>query len=584
MTTHTIKFKRGIKSKLGKLSYGEPAYISDEHELYIGAESGVKKITSNKEVKELSSQLEHIESVVDIPTYNLNKITKELGITKGIQSVFNEVGETGIGRILLDKVYEIDEPLLLERTNSKIATSIEIYGGGCIKKSSSFNGDRLLTIKIGYHDEDNIIFNNISFDGVDRTVNGIDTFNTDLAYNLECTNKSQHNESKFIKLNDCTFINCYHGVRLSSLSWVFKGCLFHSNNYGVYLDCSANANTFLGCSIRRNIIGVKAKQFDSTIGTIANGFYNCTIESNHNLGFISKLSRNTKLIGNYFENNGYNINTNFENSSKRRVHILLQDSGGAGQHTIDNFYNVSDFDIVGHFLNSTIINPCKVELQLANNTSFVNNNISNISFVGFGEYTSSFTVNNEKYKSSKSKILYKESEYIGGSLLAKDKNYAISKTSTIESNTIHFLTLNLKNIIDKGNVMLLDINSTLQGQTSSGNPASLGVITGTLVISKSTSSNISYMAHIDDLKLINCNGASSGAGVGLTTNKMFKDNASISVTNNDNIITLNINNINTESMINWGVPIKVKLEVNIKCKFARATSIQQYDSEFLTLS
>ena len=59
MAIDTIKFKRGVKSKLNNLSYGEPAYISDENELYIGTENGVEKITSNKEVKELSSQLEH---------------------------------------------------------------------------------------------------------------------------------------------------------------------------------------------------------------------------------------------------------------------------------------------------------------------------------------------------------------------------------------------------------------------------------------------------------------------------------------------------------------------------------------------
>lgn len=60
MTTDTIKFKRGVKSKLNNLSYGEPAYISDEGELYIGTKSGVEKLTRNKEVKELSSQLENI--------------------------------------------------------------------------------------------------------------------------------------------------------------------------------------------------------------------------------------------------------------------------------------------------------------------------------------------------------------------------------------------------------------------------------------------------------------------------------------------------------------------------------------------
>ena len=66
MTTDTIKFKRGVKSKLNNLSYGEPAYISDEGELYIGTKSGVEKLTSNKEVKELSSQLEQNTSNIGI--------------------------------------------------------------------------------------------------------------------------------------------------------------------------------------------------------------------------------------------------------------------------------------------------------------------------------------------------------------------------------------------------------------------------------------------------------------------------------------------------------------------------------------
>ena len=73
MTIDTIKFKRGMKNKLDKLSYGEPAYISDEGELYIGTESGVEKLTSNKEVKELSSQLAHIEnntSIISIKNFS----------------------------------------------------------------------------------------------------------------------------------------------------------------------------------------------------------------------------------------------------------------------------------------------------------------------------------------------------------------------------------------------------------------------------------------------------------------------------------------------------------------------------------
>lgn len=512
----------------------------------------------------------------DTPTYNLNVITKEMGVTEGIQHVLNVVGERGNGRILLDKTYEIDVPLVIERTNENTNLSIEIYGGGCIKKSSKFNGDQLLLLKIGYHDEDNIIFNNISFDGVDRTTNGVDTFQ-DLKYNEECSSKSQHNESKFVKFNDCSFVNCYHGVRLSSLSWVFNGCLFEFNNYGVYLDCSANANTFSGCSIRRNIIGVKVKQFDITIGTIANGFYNCTIESNNNLGFISKLSRNTKLIGNYFENNGYNINTNFEHSSSRRVHILLQDSGGAGQHTIDNFYNVSDFDIVGHFLNSTIINPCKVEMQLGNNSTFISNTISNITFVGFGEYTSNFTIDGVKYKSTKDKILYKDNEIISSNITSQNKNYYLDNVSSITSNSIELCKLTINDITDG----IFDVSSLLTGRTSTGNFVSKGAIKGSLLITKSTNGTNTYTAHVDDLKLINCHGGQSGSGY--STLKLFKDNSSIVPISNGNIITLRIDGVSTEAMANWGSASTVRKITNIECKYIN-TSIKDYNHNFISIT
>ena len=552
MAIDTIKFKRGVKSKLNNLSYGEPAYISDENELYIGTEDGVEKITRNKEVAELSSQLEHIAKHADIPTYNLGHITDDMGVTRGIQSVLDEISNTGIGRILLDRVYEIDEPLVIDRQNQNTNTSIEFYGGGCVKKSANFKGDQLVLLKIGFHDEDNIIFNNISFDGVDRTVNGIDTFEN-LNYNEECSDKSQRNESKFVKFYHCSFNNCYHGVRLSSLSWVFSGCLFEYNNYGVYLDCSANANTFLGCSIRRNIIGVKIKQFDATIGTVSNGFYNCTIESNQNLGIISKCSRNTKITGNYFEDNGHNIDANFEHSNNRKVHILMQDSGGAGQHTFDNFYNASDFDIVGILSHSIIINPCKVELQLATNTTFINNLISNIKFIGFGAYTSDFYLNNERYLSTAdTKVLYKPNEVIASDISTVDKKYYLNQTSNISSNSIDFCTLKINPI---GIGMIININAILEGRTSAGNPVSCGAIKGSVIISKSTNNTEQYVAHVDDLKLINCNGALSGSGS--TTNKLFSTSANITTTSNSNTITLKINGIDTSSMINWGPPVKV---------------------------
>ena len=78
MTTDTIKFKRGVKSKLNNLSYGEPAYISDENELYIGTENGVEKITRNKEVAELSSQLEHTENSLNLVDTTLENISNDV--------------------------------------------------------------------------------------------------------------------------------------------------------------------------------------------------------------------------------------------------------------------------------------------------------------------------------------------------------------------------------------------------------------------------------------------------------------------------------------------------------------------------
>lgn len=90
MAIDTIKFKRGVKSKLNNLSYGEPAYISDENELYIGTENGVEKITRNKEVAELSSQLEHIvKKEVNILDYGAD-LTGTVDSSDAIQRAINE--------------------------------------------------------------------------------------------------------------------------------------------------------------------------------------------------------------------------------------------------------------------------------------------------------------------------------------------------------------------------------------------------------------------------------------------------------------------------------------------------------------
>lgn len=96
MAIDTIKFKRGVKSKLKNLSYGEPAYISDENELYIGTEDGVEKITRNKEVAELSSQLEHIQNKQKISITDFN--SKGDGVTdntENFKEAINKAEEEG---------------------------------------------------------------------------------------------------------------------------------------------------------------------------------------------------------------------------------------------------------------------------------------------------------------------------------------------------------------------------------------------------------------------------------------------------------------------------------------------------------
>lgn len=73
----SIKFKRGAKAKLPKLDYGEPAFVSDEKELYIGTESGNIKLTSRSEIEdletknnELSSQLEDMAEYLNYMPIN----------------------------------------------------------------------------------------------------------------------------------------------------------------------------------------------------------------------------------------------------------------------------------------------------------------------------------------------------------------------------------------------------------------------------------------------------------------------------------------------------------------------------------
>ena len=513
----------------------------------------------------LDLSIKDLEKRASVPQYSLDKVIEQQGgnVTNGIQWAFTDACTKGIGRILLDQTYEIDRPIIIERLNENTNTSIEVYGGGVIKKSANFTGNQLILIKQGFHDEDNIVFNDISFDGVNYIVNGIDTFEG-LVYHQEPTLDSIHHESKFIKFYNCSFNNCYAGVRLSSLSWVFIGCLFHSNYYGIYLDYSANANSFIGCSIRRNTVGVKLRQVDTTVGTVGNGFYNCTVESNENLGIVSKKSRNTTILGCYFENNGHKINNQYEHytsgGAPKKVHIWLDDIGGSGYHNIENFYNTSDFDIVGCFNNAKVVNSCKIELTLCGNATFTNNDISNINFVGYNNFVSNFVLDGVEYVSTNNtKKLYRKDEIIKNEVDIKEPKYVIEGTSAINNDTVELMQLT----IEPCNFMFIEINAILKGLNVGGNVMSQGVITGKIAIAKATNDTENYTAHTSGLHLINCDGAISGHPSGKTLQKIFLDNASVTSLSQGNVITLSVKGIDKTGMDVWGATTSVTKRIKL---------------------
>lgn len=85
-----IKFKRGVRTNLPELSYGEPAFVSDERELYIGTEKGNVKLTSKSEIEEINLKLNeflnHINSF--IVANNIDN-TGKTDVTNELQELLN---------------------------------------------------------------------------------------------------------------------------------------------------------------------------------------------------------------------------------------------------------------------------------------------------------------------------------------------------------------------------------------------------------------------------------------------------------------------------------------------------------------
>ena len=158
MAIDTIKFKRGVKSKLNNLSYGEPAYISDEGELYIGTKSGVEKLTRNKEVKELSSQLEHIinenEKVLNVECYE-NLITNDDWST-AIEYCLNNLSNSYSRIILPNRTIKTSNISL-----DSLSNVILEFQPNTILKNIDGKQDCFITIS----NCSNITLNNVKIDG-----------------------------------------------------------------------------------------------------------------------------------------------------------------------------------------------------------------------------------------------------------------------------------------------------------------------------------------------------------------------------------------------------------------------------------
>lgn len=80
-----IQFKRGLGNQIPELAYGEPGFVSDEGELYIGTEKGNIKLTSKTEVENIKTQLDKIKNIV-VYAEDLGMSTKSSSNAKILQN------------------------------------------------------------------------------------------------------------------------------------------------------------------------------------------------------------------------------------------------------------------------------------------------------------------------------------------------------------------------------------------------------------------------------------------------------------------------------------------------------------------
>lgn len=459
--------------------------------------------------------------------------------TENIQRAFDYMLSLNKGRLILSETYKLSKPIVIERISENNTQNIVFTGGGLfVKNPNAFsNAKRLFTLKIGFHDEDNIVFDNLSFDGYDHSINGFDSFNENIPYNEDGANYSDGNQTKFITFNRCIFKNFYRGMRLSSLSFSFRDCLFQGNIYGFFANLAFNNNNFFNCQFRRNTVGCHIKQLSTSLGSVQNNFYGCNFESNRNVGLIIDGAYYTLLSGVYFENNGYNYST-LAIQPTEKTHILTK--GNVVFLTIQNLFCNLDTDCLiyseGSLGHLRIENSTGHKIKTRN---IYGSDVGGMSFDLIELYDphamqSSFTSQGIKYVSHGDQFFIESN--LGSNY---NENYSYSKTTPIVTNTPIF-SGDFKN-----GVYLVDLKGFISSANLGGSNYARGVVNVTLGVVKNNS-NLKLTILESNLKSI-------------SEYPLTRETTEITVVNN----TLVIKNLQTEGIPDIGQATQLMLNYSV---------------------
>ena len=186
--TNKIQLKRGMKVKLHRLSYGEPAFVSDEQELYIGTESGNIKLTSKSEIENINSQI-HKLNVINIINYThlVEKANDIYNWTKAFNQAFLDLPDGGI-LVIPNGEYRMTRATLQNKKGITI---------NCSGVIMPLDNTTPLIGTITMKNITNSTFNGLSFDGNKENVTITNKFGTQSLLNLDNSNNCIFNNIVF---------------------------------------------------------------------------------------------------------------------------------------------------------------------------------------------------------------------------------------------------------------------------------------------------------------------------------------------------------------------------------------------------